>query len=78
MSGTLTPQKTDIGWVIEIPSEMAYTLGVAEGSLAVLHAKASGLEVEILSPPSPELENSVRRIYEKYKEAFEEMKRLGD
>ncbi|HKS43099.1 MAG TPA: hypothetical protein VJX74_20970 [Blastocatellia bacterium] len=78
MSGTLTPQKTDLGWVIEIPSEMAHTLGVAEGSLAVLHAKASGLEVEILSPPSPELENSVRRIYEKYKEAFEEMKRLGD
>lgn len=78
MSGALTSQKTDLGWVIEIPSEMSQALGVAEGSLAVLHAKASGIEVEILPPPPPELDESVRRIYKKYKEAFEEMKRLGN
>jgi hypothetical protein len=78
MSITTTPQKTDLGWVIEVPYEMAQALGVAEGSLAVLHAKDGSIEVEILPPPSPELEESARRIYEKYKDAFEEMKRLGD
>jgi hypothetical protein len=77
MSITTTPQKTNLGWVIEVPYEMAQALGVAEGSLAVLHAKDGSIEVEIL-PPSPELEESALRIYEKYKDAFEEMKRLGD
>lgn len=78
MSITTTPQKTNLGWVIEVPYEMAQALGVGEGSLAVLHAKDGSIEVEILPPPSPELEESARRIYEKYKDAFEEMKRLGD
>ena len=74
----LTPQKSDLGWVIEIPAEMAQAMGVAEGSLAVLHTKAGSFEVEILPPPSPELKGSVRRIHDKFKDAFEEMKRLGD
>lgn len=74
----LMPQKTDLGWVIEIPPEMTRALGVAEGSLAVLHAKTGTIEVEILPPPSPELIESVRETYEEFKEAFEEMKRLGD
>jgi hypothetical protein len=78
MSISLTPEKTDRGWVIEIPAEMASAMGVAEGSLAVLHTKAGTFEVEILPPPSPELERSVNRIHEKYKDTFAEMKRLGD
>ena len=51
MSGILTPQKTDMGWVIEIPPEMAQALGVVEGSLAVLHVQVRAIEVEILPPP---------------------------
>jgi hypothetical protein len=78
MSISLTPEKTDRGWVIEIPSEMARAMGVAEGSLAVLHTVDGTFEVEVLPPPSPELERSVDRIHEKYKDAFAEMKRLGD
>lgn len=78
MSGIITPQKTDRGWVIEIPADMAQALGVAAGSLAVLHVAESGLQVEVLPLPSPDLQASVRRIQEKYKDAFEEMKRLGD
>ncbi len=78
MSSTLTPRKTDLGWVVEVPKEMAEAMGIAEGSIAVLHPKSGSFEVEILPPPSAELKESVRRIYEKYKEAFEEMKRLGD
>ncbi|MCI0487319.1 MAG: hypothetical protein L0229_12055 [Blastocatellia bacterium] len=78
MSGLLTPQKTDRGWIVEVPPEMAETLGVAEGSLVALYAKEGTIEVEILPPPSPELKERVRQIHEKFKEAFEEMKRLGD
>ena len=78
MSSTLTPQKTDLGWVVEIPPEIAQALGIAEGSLAVLSPRDGKLEAEILPPPSPELKESVRRIYEKHRETFEELKRLGD
>lgn len=78
MSISLTPEKTDRGWVIEIPTEMALAMGVAEGSLAVLYTKTGTFEVEVLPPPSPDLERSVDRIHEKYKDAFAEIKRLGD
>lgn len=59
MSSLLTPQKTERGWVIEIPAEMAHVIGVAEGSIAILHAKEGNIEIEILPPPAPELEESV-------------------
>jgi bifunctional DNA-binding transcriptional regulator/antitoxin component of YhaV-PrlF toxin-antitoxin module len=78
MSSINIPQKTDQGWVVDIPAEIANTLGVAEGSIVVLHAKEGSLEVEILPPPSPKLKASSQRIFDKYKDAFEEMKRLGD
>lgn len=78
MSNVLTPQKTEQGWVIEIPVEMAQTMNIPIGSLGLLHFKNGAIEVEILPPPSPGLDDSVHRIYEKYKDAFEEMKRLGD
>lgn len=43
MGGLITPQKTDRGWVIEIPGDMAQALGVAEGSLAVMHVEEGRL-----------------------------------
>jgi hypothetical protein len=72
------PHKAGDSWVIEIPDEMAQAMGAAPGSVAVLHAAHGTIEVEVLPPPPPELDESVRRIYDKYKDAFEEMKRLGD
>ncbi|MDQ3585533.1 MAG: hypothetical protein M3407_07145 [Acidobacteriota bacterium] len=57
---------------------MAEAIGVAEDSLVVLYNKNGRIEAEILPPPSPELKESACRIYEKYKETFEELKRLGD
>ena len=77
MSGLLTPQKTEHGWVVEMPAEMARMLGVAEGSLAVLHVGAGKIEVEVLQP-SPEMEAAAHRLHEKYKDVFAELKRLGD
>ena len=35
-------------------------------------------DIELLPPPSPELVSSVLEICEEFREAFEEMKRLGD
>lgn len=78
MGSINTLTKTEKGWVIELPAELAKSLGVAEDSIAVLYAKDGNLEVEILPPPSPELVESSRRIFDKYKDAFAEMKRLGD
>jgi len=78
MSGVLTPEKKTQGWVIKLPDEMAQSMRIAIGSIAVLHTKEGTLDIEILPPPSAELEVSVQRIYEKYKDAFAEMKKLGD
>jgi hypothetical protein len=78
MSTSTIPQKTDLGWVVDVPDEIAQELGVCDGTIAVLHAKDGRLEVEILPPPSKKLVESVRQTYEQFKEAFDEMKRLGD
>ncbi len=77
MHGLLTPHKTQQGWVVDVPPEMAQAMGVAEGSQVVLHTKEGGVEVEVLPPPPPDLKSSVQRIHGKYKDAFEAMKRLG-
>lgn len=78
MTELLTPRKTELSWAVELPPEMAGALGVAQGSLIVLHAKDGRVETEILSPPSPEFAERVQYILEKHKETFEELKRLGD
>jgi hypothetical protein len=78
MNTTTIPRKRELGWVVDVPDEIAQALGVAEGSIAVLHANEGRLDVEILPPPSKQLVESVRRTHEKFKEAFDEMKRLGD
>ena len=78
MSGTLTPVKTEMGWVMEIPTEMAEILKVAPGSFAVLYPKEGGIETEILPPPSDELKEDFERLFDKYRETFEELKRIGD
>ncbi|MBC7932344.1 MAG: AbrB/MazE/SpoVT family DNA-binding domain-containing protein [Rubrivivax sp.] len=78
MSDVLAPQKTGRGWIMEIPAEMAQVLGVDEGSIIVLYPHEGGMSYEILPPPSPKLKASVRETYEQFKDAFEEMKRLGD
>jgi hypothetical protein len=71
-------QKSDKGWIIELPDEFAESIGVEKNSIGLLGYKNGKIEVEVLPPPSPELEKSVDRIFNKYKDAFEEMKRLSD
>jgi hypothetical protein len=78
MSGVLSPLKTGRGWIMDIPREMAEAMGVDEGSIIVLYPHEGGMSYEILPPPSSELKTSVRETYEQFKDAFEEMKRIGD
>ena len=78
MSEQATIEKTEQGWIIEFPDEFAASIGVEKNSIGILEYKNGKVEIEVLPPPSPELEKSVDRIYDKYKDAFEEMKRLGD
>lgn len=78
MSYVLTPEKAGRGWIMEIPSEMAKALGVGEGSLIVLYPREGGMSYEILPPLSPDMKDSVLQTCEEFKEAFAEMKRLGD
>jgi hypothetical protein len=78
MAETITPRKTEPGWVIDIPAEMATTLKVEPGSVAILYPKEGMLEVEILPPPSAELQADCERLFTKYKTTFEALKRLGD
>lgn len=74
----LTLQKSDKGWIIELPEDFTETLGVEKGSMAVLYASDGKIETDIVPPPSQRLKDISKRISTKYREAFEEMKRLGD
>ena len=78
MSDQAIIQKSEIGWIIEIPDEFAEKIGIEKNSIGLLEYKNGKIEVEILPPPGEELEKSVERILDKYKDAFAEMKRLGD
>ena len=78
MENVLIPHRSEKGWVLDIPSEMAKEMGVAEGSFAVLSLKEGKIEIEVFPPPSFELKTTVHRIAEKYKEVFEVLKRHGD
>jgi hypothetical protein len=69
---------TDQGWIIRIPDDMAPIMGVVRGSVGVLHPTAGGLNVEILPPLEQEMRASVLQGCEELREAFEELKRLGD
>jgi hypothetical protein len=74
----ITIQKSDKGWIIELPDDFTQEIGVAKGSLAVLYGSKGKVETQIIPPPSKKLRDISKRISAKHKEAFEEMKRLGD
>ncbi|MBA2502515.1 MAG: hypothetical protein H0V27_06505 [Pyrinomonadaceae bacterium] len=79
MSQLLTHVKPDNdGWVITMTPEMARAAGVAEDSLIVFYLSDGAVAAEILPPASPELRAEVHRIADKFRDAFTEMKRLGD
>ena len=78
MAGMVTPKKTDMGWILELPQEMALMLKVDPKSIVVLYPKEGVLETEILPAPTTELKDDFDRIFDKYYETFEALKRIGD
>lgn len=78
MNHSPTIQKTDQGWIIEIPDDFADAVGIEKNSIGLLQARNGRIEVEILPPPSKKIEEISERLGEKYKDFFAEMKRLGD
>ena len=78
MPEVLTPQKSDHGWIIAMTTEMAREAGVAEGSFLVLYLREGQVSTEIFPPPTEETKQGVRESINKFKDAFAEMKRLGD
>lgn len=71
-------RKREPGWFLEMPPDMATAAGLPDKSFLALYAKEGALRVEVLPPPSPELEAAAARIWNEYQEVFEELKRLGD
>jgi hypothetical protein len=78
MSAILTPRKTTEGWVIDLPDEMAQAIGVATGSIVVLHASEEGLRTEILPPLTQEMQDISQHLLNKNRDLYTELKRLGD
>ena len=78
MSGLLTPHKTQRGWVLEMSPEMSREAGAEEGSLVVLYLGGGGVSAEILPPATAASKRSVQESLDKFKDAFAELKRLGD
>lgn len=73
----ITIQKSDKGWIVELPDDFSQEIGVEKGSIAVLRGNKGKIEAEIMAP-SPGIEKSIDRIHEKWKDAFTELKRIGD
>lgn len=74
----ITIQKSDRGWIIDLPDDFTQEICVEKGSIAVLSRSNGKVEIEIIPPISLELEKAVDRIFNKWGDAFAEMKRLGD
>lgn len=78
MSNQATFQKSEQGWIIEIPDEFAENIGIEKNSIGLLGYKDGKIVVEILPPPSEKIKDISNRLGEKYKDFFAEMKRIGD
>ncbi len=78
MIGSPAFNKSEQGWTLPMLPEMAAAVGVAEGSIIVLHLQPGKVEVEILPPPTEEMKRAGQESIDKFGAAFEEMKRRGD
>lgn len=78
MSDQTIIEKNEQGWIIEFPDEFAESIGIEKNSIGLLEYKNGRIEVEVLPPPSPEIQEISEHLGKKYKDFFSEMKRLGD
>ncbi len=64
--------------MVSMTPEMAKEAGVAENSFLIFYLGESVVSAEILPPAIEEMKRSVEESIDKFKDAFAEMKRLGD
>lgn len=74
----LTPKKSELGWVVEMPPEIAHAVRVAEGSYVVLYVSEGSVTAEVLPAATEEMKQYVREVVEENADFLAEMKRLGD
>ena len=65
-------------WLIEIPEQIIKELDLTEGSQIALTINDGEVSGDVLPPLSPEMKAVSKRILEKNREVYEELKRLGD
>jgi hypothetical protein len=70
--------KTSEGWSVFIPGTLATQLSLSEESTVVMSMDDHTLHIDIIPPLSPELEAIGRKVYDRFKDAFAEIKRHGD
>ncbi len=63
---------------VKIDAETRKQLGIAPKAIVIMHSNNGKIEVEVLPPPTPDLIVASDRLYRKYKDVSEELKRLGD
>lgn len=64
-------------WTVEIPTEIIEAQGLAKGTLVTLTFCEGKIESQLIIP-SLKIKNISKRILEKRREVYEELKRLGD
>ncbi len=65
-------------WLVEIPSNIIEELDLADGSRIALTVNNGEVSGDVLPPLSPELKAVSKRILEKRRKIYEELKRFGD
>lgn len=64
-------------WKVELPNSVKKENNLSEDSYLVLTIHNGKINGELINPTT-EIKKEVKRITGKYRETFEEMKRLGD
>ena len=64
-------------WKVEIPEAVKTENNLSENAYLVLTVHQGKIKGELINPTS-EIKQEVNRILGKYRDTFEEMKRLGD
>lgn len=65
-------------WILKLPDEICRKEGLAEGTMVSLTIQSSGIQATFIKPPSEKIREASARLLRKNREAYEELKRLGD
>lgn len=64
--------------IIDLPPDIAAALNAGPDARALLTVREGNLSIEVLPPVTPRIEAHIQRVLTKYRDAFEELRRLGD